>query len=219
MLPTCSVTEPSLLILSPPESFEVATVLTDRPPAVLLDRIEPFLEGRVVGRTEAGIVPIEPVQTESLVLGRNGTGQISVAGDLKGRQVAEVAEFGRDRAGQIVVAERERPQVGEVSQLRRDRPGELVVAEREPGQAGEVAQFRRDLAREIVRVEREQAAQHRVRSGHRPATRRRGRDRGPRVRPLATGRRGAVPGRCRGLDRRDADRRPMAIPLHARPLC
>ena len=36
-------------------------------------------------------------------------------------------------------------------------------------------------------------AQHRVRSGHRPATCRRGRDRGPRVRPLATGRRGAVP--------------------------
>ena len=43
--------------------------------------------------------------------------------------------------------------------------------------------------------------------------------RGPRVRPLATGRRGAVPGRRRGLGRRDADRRPMAIPLDARPLC
>ena len=43
--------------------------------------------------------------------------------------------------------------------------------------------------------------------------------RGPRVRPLATDRRGAVPGRRRGLGRRDADRRPMAIPLDARPLC
>ena len=63
------------------------------------------------------------------------------------------------------------------------------------------------------------AAQHRVRSGHRPATRRRARNRGPRVRPLATGRRGTVPGRRRGLGRRDADHRPMAIPLHARPLC
>ena len=60
------------------------------------------------------------------------------------------------------------------------------------------------------------AAQHHVHPGYRPAPRRRGRDRGTRVRPLATGRRSAVPGRRRGLDRRDADRRPMAIPLDAR---
>ena len=47
---------------------------------------------------------------------------------------------------------------------------------------------------------------------------RRCRGRGTRGRPLATGRRGAVPGRSRGLGRRDADRRPMAIPLDARSL-
>ena len=67
--------------------------------------------------------------------------------------------------------------------------------------------------------------EHRVRSGHRPATCRRGRDRGPRVRPLATGRRGAVPSpppgprssKCRTPADGNPPRCPAAMPGASSP--
>ena len=128
----------------------------------------------------------------------------------------EVADLEAEGANTLTIRRSKTDQEGE---------GAGPVHRRADGGTGpRVARRRRDRRRADVPAPRQgreatRPTQHRVHSGHHPATRRRGRGRGPRVRPLATGRRGAVPGRRRGLGRRDADRRPMAIPLDARPLC
>ena len=45
---------------------------------------------------------------------------------------ANVAEFGRYAAGQIIVLEIEKPQLGEVAELRRDAPIQFVALKIKP---------------------------------------------------------------------------------------
>ena len=75
--------------------------------------------------------------------------------ELQPRQAGEVAEFRRDRAGELVVAEVQLRQACEVAEFGRDRARELATAEKQPREVGEVAEFGRDRAREAVCVEQQ----------------------------------------------------------------
>ena len=77
-------------------------------------------------------------------------------------QVGEIAQFFRDAARQLVVAEVQPLQLGEVAQFFRDRPRQLIFVEVQPLQVGEIAQFFRDAARQsfVVEVHWEAQAGH-----------------------------------------------------------
>ena len=68
-------------------------------------------------------------------------------------QTGEVAEFRRDGARQVVVAEPQPLQIREVAEFRRDGARKRVVVEPQVPQVREVAEFWRDGARQVVAVE------------------------------------------------------------------
>ena len=65
-------------------------------------------------------------------------------------QVGEVAEFGRNRAREIVRGEGQRPQVDKAAEFGWNRTCEAVAREEQIRQRGEVAEFGWNRAREIV---------------------------------------------------------------------
>ena len=110
--------------------------------------------------SSGGIGPVRSCGTETQALqageatefGRDRAGQVVVV-EKQSLQAGEVAEFGRDRARQIVGTETQALQAGEATEFGRDRARQIVGTETQALQAGEVAEFGRDRAGQVVVVE------------------------------------------------------------------
>ena len=81
--------------------------------------------------------------------GRNLAGQV-VAVQVQELQVGQVAQFGRNLAGEVVGTKIQMPQVGQVAQLGRNLAGQVVAVQVQELQVGQVAQLGRNLARQVV---------------------------------------------------------------------
>ena len=74
---------------------------------------------------------------------------------MKRSEAGEVADFGGDAAGQVVVVNGELREAGEVADFNRDAAGQIVAEQIELDEIGEVADLCGDAARKIVDVEQQ----------------------------------------------------------------
>ncbi len=106
--------------------------------------------GAVQARAHDGSNALEP----GLKISVGGLAETRVI-EQKSSEHRQVGQALGEHSAQRGVVEVQPGEVAEIAQFRRDLARELVSREVQPGEGGEIAQFRRDLARELISPEGE----------------------------------------------------------------